>query len=316
MKREKLEWLAKNPRYTKRFAIAVGRRCRESPIKDVAEEFHLDWQTVKKLDMEYMEEQLKKAGKPTLRRIVVDEISTKKGHYYRVVVSDLERRRAVWFGGEGKAKKDLDVFFALNGEKKNLSIDLIAMDMSRAFISSAKESAPEATILFDKFHVVQKLCEALDEVRKQEVKRLTGANKKFVKGQKYVLLRNKENLNAKGRASLKTLLEANRRLSKAYLLKESFDKFWEYRSEAWARKFFDNWKESLKWQRLGPYQKFAAMVEAHWDGIVAHLQLTDVPLGFVEGLNNKIRVIQRRAYGLTDEEYLRLKILTCMLPKL
>jgi len=101
----------------------------------------------------------------------------------------------------------------------------------------------------------------------------------------------------------------------AYLLKESFGQLWGYQSEAWARRFFENWKQSLKWQRLKPYEKFARMIDRHWDGIAAYCHPRNkVPLGFVEGFNNKIRVLQRRAYGLRDEEYLRLKILTCMLP--
>jgi transposase len=92
---------------------------------------------------------------------------------------------------------------------------------------------------------------------------------------------------------------------------------WNYHSEAWARRFFENWKQALKWQRLKPYEKFARMIDRHWDGIAAYCQPRNkVPLGFVEGLNNKIRVLQRRAYGLRDEEYLRLKILTCMLPEI
>ena len=105
--------------------------------------------------------------------------------------------------------------------------------------------------------------------------------------------------------------------STAYLLKESFGQLWDYKSEAWARRCFENWRASLKWQRLKPYEKFAEMIERHWDGIAAYCKPENkVPLGFVEGLNNKIRVIQRRAYGLRDEEYLRIKILTCMLPAL
>lgn len=114
---------------------------------------------------------------------------------------------------------------------------------------------------------------------------------------------------------MKLLLAANKRLNTAYILKEQFGQLWSYKSEAWAKKFFDNWKASLKWQRLKPYERFAKMVERHWDGIAAFCKPENkVSLGFVEGLNNKIRVIQRRAYGLRDEEYLRLKILTCMLP--
>ena len=115
---------------------------------------------------------------------------------------------------------------------------------------------------------------------------------------------------------MKTLLGANKRLNTAYLLKEQFGQLWSYHREAWAKKFFENWKASLKWQRLEPFEKFVKMIERHWDGIAMYCKPENkVSLGFVEGLNNKIRVIQRRAYGLRDEEYLRLKVLTCMLPK-
>jgi transposase len=161
------------------------------------------------------------------------------------------------------------------------------------------------------------LGEALDKVRKSEYARLSGQDRSYIKGQKYTLLSRKANLTLDGKRSLKKLLEANQRLSKAHLLKESFGQLWSYEKEGWARKFFNNWKASLKWQRLPAFEKFAEMIEAHWDGIVAYCRPENkVPMGFVEGLNNKIRVIQRRAYGLRDEEYLRLKILTCMLPEI
>ena len=177
--------------------------------------------------------------------------------------------------------------------------------------------APGAVILFDKFHVMKHLGEALDEVRRSEYRRLSGKDRSFIKGQRYTLLSNRENLTKEGRESLKKLLTANKRLQTAYLLKESFDRLWTYKSEAWMRKFFDNWKDSLKWQRLDQFVKFAAMVERNWDGLAEYCRLErKPPLGFVEGLNGKIRVIQRRAYGIRDEEYLRLKILTSMLPGL
>ena len=113
------------------------------------------------------------------------------------------------------------------------------------------------------------------------------------------------------------MLSANKRLQTAYLLKESFDQLWGYSREGWARRFFDNWKKSLKWQRLKPFEQFAAMVERNWSGIAAYCESEEkVSLGFVEGVNTKIRVISRRAYGLRGEEYLRLKVLTCMLPEI
>lgn len=163
------------------------------------------------------------------------------------------------------------------------------------------------------------LGEALDKIRKQEYFRLNGNDKErsFIKGQKYTLLSRKKNLDLDGKRSLSLLLKANRRLNTAYLLKESFSQLWDYQSDTWARKFFVNWKESLKWQRLKPFEEFAEIIERHWDGIAAYAKPENkVSLGFVEGLNNKIRVFQRRAYGLKDQEYLRLKVLTCMLPEI
>jgi transposase len=191
------------------------------------------------------------------------------------------------------------------------------MDMWKPFRLATSAHAPQAAILFDKFHVMRHLGEALDHVRKSEYGRLAGRDRRYIKGQKYTLLSRKENLTLDGRKALKALLSANKRLNTAYVLKESFGQLWSYEREGWARRFFENWRGSLKWQRLKPYEKFAEMIDRHWDGIAAYCQPENkVSLGFVEGLNNKIRVIQRRAYGLRNEEYLRLKILTCMLPAL
>jgi transposase len=315
VKQEKLAWLADSPFYTKRFAFYIGRRCRDSSIRDVGREFHLDWKTVKALEKQYMQEQLRRAGTPGPKVIGIDEISIRKGHTYRIVVSDLERKRPIWFGGEDRSEKSLDLFYEALGGKKGRGIHLAIMDMWKAFHNSTTRHAPQAAILFDKFHVIRHLNEALDKVRKSEYARLSGKDRRFIKGQKYTLLSRRENLDTEGRLALRTLLKANQRLNTAYLLKESFGQLWEYKKETWARKFFENWKASLKWQRLKPYEQFAEMIERHWAGISAFIRSEKkVSLGFVEGLNNKIRVIQRRAYGLRDEEYLRLKVLTCMLP--
>jgi transposase len=317
VKREQLAFLADNPFYTKRFAFYVGRRCRQAPIKDVAHELGLDWHTVKILEMQYMRAQLAKAGTPAPKAIGIDEISIRKGHSYRIVVSDLIRHRPIWFGGEDRSQASMAEFYKWLGDSKNAGIRLAVMDMWKPFAKATREHAPQAAILFDKFHIMRHLGEALDKVRKKEYTRLSGKDRRFIKGQKYTLLSRRENLSLDGRQALKTLLAANKRLSTAYLLKESFDQLWSYEREVWARRFFENWRASLKWQRLEPYEKFADMIDRHWDGIAAYCRPENkVSLGFVEGLNNKIRVLQRRAYGLRDEEYLRLKILTCMLPPL
>jgi transposase len=317
VKREKLSWLANNPFYTDRFSYYVGRKCRTMTIKDVAKELKLDWHAVKALDKEYMQAQLRRNPIAAPRAIGIDEISLRKGHIYRIVVSDLERGRPIWFGGEDRSEESMNMFYEWLGPKKTKKIQLAVMDMWKAFEKSTKENAPDAAILYDKFHVIRHLGDALDKVRKMEYSRLSGKDRSYIKGQKYTLLSNRENLTLDGKKALKKLLNANKRLNAAYLLKESFGQLWSYQTEGWARRFFDNWKNALKWQRLAPYEKFAKMIERHWDGIAAYSKPENkVPLGFVEGMNNKIRVIQRRAYGLRDEEYLQLKILTCMLKEI
>ncbi len=317
VKQEKLAWLSDNPFYTKRFAFFVGRRCRTSTIQDVARELHLDWRTVKGLEKQYMLEQLRRAGTPAPWAIGIDEVSIRKGHTYRIVVSDLQRHRPIWFGGQDRSEASLDLFYQWLGARKSKRIRLAVMDMWKPFRNSTRSHAAQASILFDKFHVMRHLGAALDQVRKSEYARLHGKDRSVIKGQKYTLLSHRDNLTLEGRRSLHKLLQANHRLNVAYLLKESFGQLWDYRREAWARRFFENWKAALRWQRLVPYQKFAAMIDRHWDGIAAYCRPENkVSLGFVEGLNNKIRVLQRRAYGLRDEQYLRLKILTCMLPEL
>jgi transposase len=317
VKNEKLAFLSDNTKYSLRFAMQIGGLCRAMTIKDVARRMHLDWHTVKELDKIYMREQLRREGPSTPNVIGIDEISIKKRHGYRIVVSDLEEKRAIWFGGAGRKEEDMDMFYAFLGKENADKIRLAVMDMWKPFRKSTQAHAPNADILFDKFHVLRHLGEALDKICKSEYGRITGPPRKFIKGQKYVLLSHKENLTTEGRQSLRLLLKANKRLNTAYILRESFDQLWTYTSEAWARKFFDNWKRQLRWQRLKPYERFAKMIERHWGGVAAYCKPENkVALGFVEGLNNKIRVIQRRAYGLRDEEYLKLKILTTGLPEL
>ena len=213
----------------------------------------------------------------------------------------------------------MDEFYKILGPSVSKRIRLAVMDMWKPFRTSTlkDEHAPLASILFDKFHVIRHLGDALDQVRKSEYKRLTGKGRRFIKGQKYTLLSRRENLTQQGRQSLRLLLKANKRLNTAYLLKASFVQLWDYQAEGWARRFFENWRDALKSQRLKPFEKFAKMIDRHWEGIAASCKPENkVALGFVEGFNNKIRVLQRRAYGLRDEEYLRLKILTSMLPAL
>ena len=144
VKRERLEFLADNPFYTKRFAYFVGRRCRQASIADVAKELALDWHTVKALEMQYMEAQLAHAGTPGPRVIGIDEIAIRKGHSYRIVVSDLLRGRPIWFGGKDRSEASLAQFYAWLGAKKSARVRLAVMDMWKPFRLATRAHAPKS----------------------------------------------------------------------------------------------------------------------------------------------------------------------------
>src|SRR5260370_42479822 len=192
--------------------------------------------------------------------IGIDEISIRKGHEYRIVVSDLIRKRPIWFGGKDRSEASMAQCYQWLGERKRKRIRLAVMDMWKPFRNATNAYAPQAAILFDKFHIIRHLGEALDHVRKSEYARLSGKQRRFIKGQKYTLLSRKENLTLEGRKALRTLLQANKRLNTAYLLKESFGQLWSYEHECWARRFFENWRASLRCQRLNPYGNFSAII--------------------------------------------------------
>jgi hypothetical protein len=225
--------------------------------------------------------------------IGVDEIAIGAGHSYRIVVSDLLLGRPVWFGGTDRSEARLDLFYAWLGPEKSAPIRLAVMDMGKALRNAPRKqgNAPQALIVFDKFHVLRHLQTALAEVRESESARLTGAGRRYIKGQKYALLSRWHNLSVHGKTALKQLPKVNKRLHTAYLLKESCGQLRDYETPGWALRFFERWCESLKWQRLKPYQKFAAMVANHWEGIAAYCQT-----------NNKDGLDRTVAAALADEE--------------
>jgi len=151
VKRERLDFVADNPLYTKRFAYYVGRRCRDATIKDVAAELMLDWHTVKTLEMQYMQAQLKRAGTPGQRATGIDEIAIRKGHTYRIVVSDLNRGRPIWSGGKDRSEASMGEFYRWLGARKTSRLRLAVMDMWKPFRLATAAHAPRAAILFDKF---------------------------------------------------------------------------------------------------------------------------------------------------------------------
>jgi transposase len=315
VKTETLAWLADSSRFTKRFELEIGRLCQEMSIARVAAMHRLSWDQVRRMEMVYLRSIVDKhPPSARLRAVGIDEVSIRKGHDYAIVVADLDKPRPIWMGFGGRGEEQMDAFFKEIGPKRSANLELAVMDMWKPFRKSTRRHAPQAKIIYDKFHVLRHLNDAMDAVRRSEYYRVQGKERQYIKGQRYTLLSHQANLDLKGRRALKLLLKANKRLNQAYLLKESFGQLWDYRNETWSRKFFENWKDQLRWSRLKPFQKFAKMIERHWDEIASYCHPENkVSLGFMEGLNNKIRVIQRRAYGIRNQEYLRLKVLASFL---
>lgn len=182
-----MEWLADNPFDATRVAFFVGRRCRTMPITDVAEETRRDWQTIKELDQAYRRAPLRRAGKPGPKVSGIDEISIRKGHTYRLVGSDREKRRPIWLGGTDRSEASREEFYTLLGPTSSQRIRLAVLDRWKPVRHSTvkPEHAPQAAILFDKCHVLRHRGEALDTGRTTEYARLTGKDRRFIKGQQY-----------------------------------------------------------------------------------------------------------------------------------
>jgi transposase len=310
LKAERLPWAAPYARVTGKLAVLVGELCKVLTNSAVALLLWLHPGTVKTLDKRALQAAQATRSLDGITTLGIDEIAVGRGQTYWHLVHALDGPRGaeLLFVGEGRKEKNLRKFWKWFGKQRAKQITHAVMDMWQAFRRSCEAHCPGVVILYDKFHIIRHLLEALNTVRKQEFKRAGKSLKGLLCGKKFLLLSRYAHVRGRAREALTQLLRANRRLFKAHLLKESFGHLWAYRSKTWARKFFAHWVEQLKWSRLEPYQKFARMVERHLEGILGYCDKR-VSLGYIEGSNLKARNIIRRAYGYRDKEYMKLKII-------
>lgn len=305
----------RGPRVTRHLSKVVYELCKVMTIKAVATLTGLHRHTVKDIDREELEKI--QANRPLDGIIVLgaDEISIGKGQSYLTMISALEGPRGPEMLNvvEGRKEKHLKRFWRWFGKKRAKLITHAVIDMWRPFKNSFKAHCPNVDIIYDKFHVIRHLLEALNKVRKAELRKAAGSFRGLLAGKKFILLSRQAHVRGKAREALNQLLVANKRLLKAHLLKESFGHLWSYSSKTWALKFFRGWVEQLKWSRLKPYRDFARMIESHLDGILAYCD-KKVSLGYIESANLKARNVIRRAYGYRDDEYMKLKIIQACTP--
>jgi len=306
LKAEKVPQLPSKAPFSKRFEDAVGQACENAAARRVARQFGLAESTVRGIDLRYLERWAASRRQPALRQIGVDEIHLGKKQRFLTVVSNLDTGEPLWFGRERK-KETLDEFFQTElSPGQRMRVTAACVDMWEPYRLSIEQHAPNCRIVYDKFHVLQHANRAVDEVRRAEFFRKGGRMRGLVKGKRWLLLTRWVNLSGPKRQELNTLFSMNRRLLKAYLLKESLERLWFYRYEGAMLRYLQKWIDQLRWQRLRPFEKLARMLLDHLDGILNYCR-TKVPLGVVEAVNGNIKALLRRGRGYKNLRYLLLK---------
>lgn len=308
-KLDRLAWLQRYSRVTRRLAESVARLCRVLPIKHVAEFFGLGWDAVKQIDRRCLEETLGEVDLKGVTEIAMDEFAIQKGHRYATVVIEPATKRVLWVG-RGRKREDVRPFFELLGKAGRAGLRAVAMDMNAAYDQEVRAQCPQAEVVYDLFHVVAKYGrEVIDRVRVDEANRLKHDKpaRKVVKGSRWLLLRNRENVKPKDRVRLDELLHANRKLMKVYLMKDDLKHLWAYAYPGAALRFWKQWYRRAMYSKIEPLKKFAKRLKAYLPGILSHCRYP-LHTSLLEGFNNKIKVIKRMAYGFRDDAYFFLKI--------
>jgi transposase len=300
-------------RVTIRLARFAHDLCKVMTVTDVAKRLGLDWKTVKNIDKAFLEKEYGTPNYSGLRILAVDEIAVKKGHRYMTVVLNYETGAVVWMGAERK-KETLAKFYALLTPDQRASIQAVAMDMWDNFIEATREALPHAAIVFDLFHVVSSFGKVVDQVRIAEFNKAHARHRAVFKGSKYLLLKNRDSLRKRSeRAQLNQLLSLNRTISIVYILKDKLKHLWSFLSRTWAAKALREWISLARTLRHHAVNAFCRMLKTHAYGILNHCDFA-IHTSVLEGVNNKIKVIKRTAYGFHDIDYFALKVMQAFDP--
>lgn len=308
VRQEHVHFLTGKRTYTNRFSRLVVELSRIGTIQDVARFLHLSWDTVKDIQKRYLQRHYGNPDLSTLECIGIDEFAVAKGHVYKTIVVNLMTGQVVYVG-DGKGSDALDGFWK-KVQNAGCVIKSVATDLSAAFISSVMSNAPNAVLVFDHFHVVKLMNDALDEIRRSVYRDEKDLNKrKVLKGTRWLLLCNgKDIFDQKFKSRLDNALNLNEPLMKAYYLKESLKEIWMQVNKEEAEKVMDNWLEQAYQAKIPKLTTFANTLKAHKWGILAWYDY-HISTAKIEGINNKIKTMKRQAYGYRDQKFFELKIL-------
>lgn len=307
---EQVPWAAPAARFTFAFEEMVAYLAQRMDRTAVRKQLGINWRTVGAVVERIVAERLDPTRLDDLTVIGVDELSFRRNHNYVTVVVDHVKKRVVWIG-EGKSADTLSQFFALLGPERIRKLTHVTVDMSAAYIAAIDAHAPQAEKVFDRFHVQKLASDAVDEVRRAEVRGTTDTEHgKALKNTRWALLRSAWNLDQREKEKLAHVQATNQRIYRAYLLKETLARTLDYRQRARAKRHIDGWIAWAERSRLKPFVKLAGTIRKFKDGILAYVK-TRFSNGLTEGLNNKTRLITRRAYGFHSAHALASMIHLC-----
>jgi transposase len=293
---EDFPWAEPWARVTTDLSNAVAVLARELSWQGTARQYGLNWKSVATIVQRAVQYGLKHRARPPVHLIGIDEVSRRKGQVYLTVVYDLARRVLLWVG-EDRTEEAVKKFFTEElGRRRCHTLQVVCMDMWAPYAKLVREHAVNAQILFDRFHIVKHLHEAVDAARLELWRQLTAKERVSLKGTRWLLLKNPWNLNDGQKDRLSTLVRWNTPLVRAWYLKESFQLFWGYKQPWRAEQHLRKWMNSAMRSRLEPFKKFVRMLRSHLDGVLAWTK-TRLSNGAVEGMNNKIKSISHRSFG-------------------
>lgn len=303
--REPIDFAKGKRRRLKAFERYVIDLCRIAPIKHVAHFLGVGWDLVKEIFKEHLSRRLRRRKLRKVRYLAVDEFSVRKGHHYMTVVLDLETGQILHVH-EGKDANAL-IPFLEKLKRKRAKILAVAMDMSPAYMQAVRQVFPTTDIVHDPYHVVTIVNRAIDETRRDIARQLSGQDKQVIKGSRFLLLSALESLKPTSLERLIMLMEVNEPLYAGYLLKEDLRTFWNLSNQELGAAFLDSWIHQAKSLGLKHFSKLADTLDRHRQGLLSYFKHR-ISTGPLEGLNNKIKVLKRQAYGFRDKDYFKLRL--------
>lgn len=305
---EKLDFVAKSRRVTKRMEAYIVSLCEKTSLKEAAEIVDLDWKTVKSIDYNYIKSLIPKISEMKIKRIAIDEIAIMKGHKYLTIIRDYDTGVAIKID-IGRTYEVTSNALATLGKEVLDKIEYASLDMWDPYIKAIKEQCPNVKLVFDKFHIVKKINEAIDKVRKNVFAQAEPEERKRMKHKRFIILKKNSNLKPKQKEELNELMKSNEKLYKSYILKEQIISIFDEKKATFDQinKRINTWFENILSNDLEEFHPVVKTMNNYFYGILNYFRY-GMTNAISEGFNTKINVIKRRAFGFKDIEYFMLKI--------